>query len=262
MKTAIAQTPMHWTPGENLQCILEHLTRAQRLGANLVLFPECALTGYHRRVPEHASPYTVDDALRRIRAACADLRIAAVVGTPFYPDREAGCIWNAAVAISDRGGILAVVPKAGLTRSETRYFRPGTDRPLFTVAGATCGVILCREVRDVDALRDSLRGADLVLWPGAVWWEGREEDAPPADRITLDDARACARALGAYLIQCNWPQSLNRPELTGWGGSVVISPDGEVVYRCLPDEAGMAVLSMSGGGEEVEGYAASVPDHL
>lgn len=242
MRVAIAQTRMRWTPDENTQAVVDALEEAQRLGAEVVVLPECATTGYHSRLPEQLGPELVAEALQRVRAACAALRVGAVVGTPFYPTQAADRVWNATVAIDAAGRLLAVAPKVGLTRSERRFFSAGTARPRFSLHGGECASILCREVRDAAEILDSLRGVEVVFWPGVIGWGAPPGD--PEDAVTEAIAQDCARRLGSFLVQCNWPNSLNRPELEGCGGSLVLSPAGEVLARCPVGVAGTTLVEL------------------
>lgn len=234
MRIAIAQLQMHPTPEENTRCVLEHLAGARALGADVALFPECAASGYHRGLPPQVSRSGVAEALLRIRERCAALGQAAVVGTPYFPSRDEGRIWNAAVAIDAAGEVTAVCPKVGLTESEHRYFSPGDVRPRFRMGGAPCAVLLCREVRDAARAAPELAGARVVFWPGVIAWESGRPTHPESV-VTREIAAECARTLGAYLVQCNWATSLNDPELPGLGGSLVFSPSGALVHRTSPD---------------------------
>ena len=52
MKIALCQTAMKWSIDENVSQIKEWIKTAAAQKADLALFTECAITGYHRRVPE------------------------------------------------------------------------------------------------------------------------------------------------------------------------------------------------------------------
>jgi len=109
---------------ENAQKIIEWIQKARRLDADIVTFPELALTGYP---PEDLllKPQFIDanlDALQRVIAETAD--ITAVVG---FVDRTDD-IYNAA-AIAHNGELVAAYHKMFLPNygvfDEFRYFRPG-----------------------------------------------------------------------------------------------------------------------------------------
>lgn len=229
---------MAWTAEENLRAVLDQLALARAAGAEAALFPECAVTGYHRRVPELVERGAGEAGIERVRAACAELGIAAVVGAPLATGED---VRNAVVAIAADGTIAGVTYKAGLTASEQRYFAPGTGRPLFDLCGARCAAVLCREIRDLDALSPLLREAEVVFWPGAIAWDGDESHPDHVDEAM---ARRFARGVGAYLVQCNWPGSLNRPDAAQLGGSIVVSPDGDLLHRAPLDEAGVWTVNL------------------
>lgn len=242
MKIAIAQMEMRPTCAENVGSVIDHLHRAKALEADVAVFPECATTGFHRQVPEQVNRREIGDAIARIRGECAALRIAAVVGTPYYPSAEGGEIWNAAVVIGGAGEILAVCPKVGLTKSERLFFTAGTARPTFSLGSVGCGVMLCREARDGEQLRAQLGGARLMFWPGAIAWDNGASD--PDNVVTPEIASACARTLESHVVQCNWSTSLNNPAIRGMGGSLVLAPTGDILHRCPLDTTGISVLEI------------------
>ena len=243
MKVAIAQMPMGWTAEENTRTILDHLAEARRLGADVAVFPECATTGFHRQVPGRTTAGVVRRAVAQIQDRCRALGLPAVVGTPWFPAEEEPPVWNAAAVIGAGGELLSVCPKVGLTQSEHGWFHPGTERPAFTLGSVRCAVLLCREVRDAEAARASLAGVRVVFWPGAIAWNDTAL-AHPESVVTREIAVACARRLDVHLVQCNWPGSLNDPAKRGMGGSLVVSPAGEIVHECPADEPGVSVVTL------------------
>ena len=245
MKIAIAQMEMRPTCDGNLAEVIDHLHRAKALDAEVAVFPECATTGFHRQVPEQVSRRGIADAVARIQQECAALRIAAVVGTPYYLAAGDEEIWNAAVVIDRSGEIVAVVPKVGLTKTERLFFAPGVTRPAFTLGSTGCGVMLCREVRDGEELRGQLGGARLTFWPGAIAWDS--EPADPDSVVTPEIASTCARTLESYVVQCNWASSVNNAAVTGMGGSLVMAPTGAILYRCPLDTPGISIVEIDPG---------------
>jgi predicted amidohydrolase len=129
------------------------------------------------------------------------------------------------------------------TQGERRFFHAGSTRPIFSLGTASCSAILCREVRDTEQLLPQLGGTDLAFWPGVISWDN-DPYAHPDDDVTIEIAQTCARILGSYLVQCNWPNSVNRPELTAISGSLVIPPTGKLVHQCPIDEAGISVVTV------------------
>src|SRR6185503_1188452 len=126
IRVALAQ--INSTVGDlagNSAVVLDYIARAQAAGADLVAFPELALTGYP---PEDLllKPHFVREnreALDRIVAATRDLIV--ILG---YVDTDGSDIYNAAAVISD-GKLLNSYHKNFLPNygvfDEERYFQRG-----------------------------------------------------------------------------------------------------------------------------------------
>jgi len=240
-RLAIAQLAMHWTLQDNLAAILGALQRAAEEDVQLCVFAELALTGFHRQIGREADEAKVRLALDAVRAQCRRLRIACALGAPTWGASRR--VRNSHLYVDEHGDIVAVVDKSGLTESEAGFFEPGTTRALATLRGLACTSVLCREVEDLPQLRAQLpaSGLDLIFWPSFIGHPPSEASSEPD---YLPQARAMAQAFGAWVLHCNWPQSLNRPEATHMGGSHVIAPDGRVAFALPLDRSGLAVFTL------------------
>lgn len=243
---AVVQPRMQWRTGENRATIEWALRRAHAAGAALCSFPELALTGFHRGIVQEAAPAIVMPALESVQALCAELGIAAALGAPTW-DGEGGR-FNSHLLIDEHGALAATVPKQGLTDPEATFFQRGRTRPVARLQGWRCSAVICREVEDHDliAAQLPLGTAELLFWPGQM----RPDPAKPVQDVRdppahVQQAQAIARTTGAYVVQSNWPNALNRPEESAHcGHSAVIAPSGELLFR-LPEEAcGLAVFEL------------------
>lgn len=241
-RVAIGQLFMRWTCEENTAAILSSIRLAADRGANICVFPELGVTGFHRKIASQATPFSVNTSLGAIRATCAEHRLAVAVGAPSFD--EQGQIFNSHIHINELGEIVAISPKNGLTPSESTFFTAGVVRPISTLAGLSCASVLCREVEDVEPLMRQLpKGrTDLIFWPSLV---GRPPANPPDPNQVnyLRLAQSIAVQANSYVVQSNWPNSLNYPqESTHAGESVVLGPDGEILLTLPRAEAGVALF--------------------
>jgi omega-amidase len=240
---AIGQVHMHWTIERNLAAIEAALRTAAAEGAAICVLSELALTGFHRQVPALAQPDRVQPALAQVGAWCAELGIAASVGAPgFGAD---GAIHIEQVFFDEHGRVAGVVAKEGLTDPEATFFKPRVARPVITLQGLRCSAVICREIGDLPRLREQLPpgSVDVIFVPGAL----RQDPAlPPSDPPPyVRDLQALARACGAWVVQTNWPNALNRPEESRDAGrSAVVSPAGELVFRLPAQRGGVGVFSL------------------
>ncbi len=146
LRLALAQ--MNSTVGDldgNASAIRRLIGEARRAGADLVAFPELALTGYP---PEDLllKPQFLRDTHTRLDAITAATRgIVAVVGVV---DRGED-IFNAAAVLANgrRVGMYhkMYLPNYGVF-DEERYFQAGRSCPVFTIAGARVGITICEDL--------------------------------------------------------------------------------------------------------------------
>lgn len=242
-RIAIVQPRMHWSGDDNLASALRALERAARAGAAMCLFPEMTVPGFHRRVAEGARPPLVEGWLRALEAHAALHRVHVAVGAPAFADD--GRIFNSHWLIDDAGRRVAVVHKRGLTDPEATFFARGQGRPVVDWGGLRASVVICREVEDFDEVVAELEAErpELLLWPGMMGPEDGQEAIDPPRHV--QQAQALARRLGVWVVQSNWPESLNVPENSArTGHSAVIAPDGRLLLRLPRAEAGIGVFDL------------------
>ncbi|MBL8279872.1 MAG: hypothetical protein JNL93_24615 [Pelomonas sp.] len=244
---AIAQPRMHWTLAGNLGETLAALDAAAAAGAAGCVCTELAVTGFHRRLPELVDATALADAEAQLRAACGRLGVAAAVGLPTVT--ADGAVFNSHVYIDAQGREVGRVHKRGLTPSEATFFAAGGARGWTSLAGLQVTSVLCREMLDVDALLAELAGGAGEAGPRVIFWPSYigESDAEQAALCEAyrAGARRLAMALGAWVVQSNWPEGLNLPGPQGFGGSVVIAPDGARMQALPRDEAALVVVELA-----------------
>ncbi len=177
-KTTIACVQMDCALGNvaaNRACIVAQLKAAAARGAELVIFPECALTGYCFDSLAEAAPCAeaADGPSAQIIAdACRETGTHAVVG---FIERADGRCYNAALLVGPRG-IIGCYRKAHLPfLGVDRFLTPG-DRPFETYAlpQGRIGINICYDASFPEAARMlKLLGAQLIVlptnWPPGAW---------------------------------------------------------------------------------------------
>lgn len=240
LRIAIGQFRMEWTGAENTKSILEAMTHAAVAGAQLCVFPELAITGFHRQIRTEATSGAVAGHLRTVQQACARHSLAVVTGAPTF--HEDGRVFNSCVFIGERGEQVGVVEKIGLTPAEETFFARGSARPPVQLLGRRTTAILCREIDDLEELEPELPrlSPQIIFWPGIM---RTAVDGSPSTHVQR--AQQLALLANAFIIQSNWPNSLNYPEESAEAGhSLVISPGGEILVRLPMAEAGVGVFEL------------------
>jgi predicted amidohydrolase len=148
----------------NLARIEKALQKAAKQGADVVLFPECATTGY--RCNFHSLPRNdLQVALAEVGAFAAQHRINVLMGTPVF---QGPALSNGLVVFDRAGQVTYVYAKCQLTAGDKRYFAPGDAIALFQIDGIPATAIICHERRYPELVRLAvMAGARLLFHPNA-----------------------------------------------------------------------------------------------
>ena len=151
-------------PGNTERVIEAARASVERHQADVVVFPELALTGYP---PEDlllrpSLSVRVERALQLLRKE--SLPLVMVVGYPLW---EHGRLYNAAVVI-DNGEITARYRKQHLPNyqvfDEMRYFTPGEETLVVDIRGVPTAITICEDIWSEGPVENAAKaGAQLVL---------------------------------------------------------------------------------------------------
>src|ERR1700676_1165190 len=159
---------------KNLEMIRTHLWEAQQNGAQLVIFPECALPGYCYESKEEAWPHAEPipgPSTQILTKDCAELKTWIVVG---LLEKAGDRLFNACTLIAP-AGVVANYRKIHLPfLGVDRFTTPG-DRPfaVHDLGGLRIGMNICYDGSFPESARIlALLGADLIVlptnWPDAA----------------------------------------------------------------------------------------------
>lgn len=274
LRIALAQ--FNGTVGDftgNSARITEYIEEARHGGAQLVVFPQFALEGW-----------PAGDLLRReaflaaARAAHAGMAertrgLTAVVGCvesfplhetvrlganrPGATPRPVPPSHNAAMIMQD-GTTIGTVGKerlgaGGKLADESRYFQPGAASRPITVAGWRVGVVIGSDIEPETGILERLvhRGVDLIVNLDAAPFQ---QGAAPLREERL--ARL-ARRYGVFIAYVN--RVGGQDEFVFDGGSMVITPSGEVIARAAAFDDDIVFCDLPAPGVPAENMPAPVP---
>jgi predicted amidohydrolase len=235
MRIALAQILSGTDPAANLQLVREYTARAADAGATLVVFPEATMCRFGVPLGPIAEP--VDgpwaDGVRRI-ATDSGLTVIAGMFTP----AGAGRVTNTLIAagpgapnqLDTHYDKIHLYDAFGFT--ESRTVAPGREPVVITVDGIGVGLTVCYDIR-FPALYTELarRGAQLIA-VCASWGSGPgklEQWTLLARARALDSMSYIAAAGQADPGDALADSASGGGAPTGVGGSLVVSPLGEVV---------------------------------
>ena len=208
----------------NAARILDGITTARdEYGADVVLFPELALSGYPPEDLLYRPGFLreCEQAMQRIAASVQG--ITAVVGWP----QPAGAVVHNAASVLRDGVIEQTYRKRELPNyavfDERRYFDVDPDREdcVFQINGIDVGVVICEDLWFAEPIASTVaKGAQLVLVPNASPYE--HDKHAQRDALLVQRARETGAGI-AYLNVVG-----GQDALVFDGASVVCDGDGSV----------------------------------
>jgi deaminated glutathione amidase len=236
MRIAVAQILSGTEPADNLQLVREYTGRAADAGAKLVVFPEATMCRFGVPLAPIAEP--VDgpwaDGVRRI-AANANITVIVGMFTPADDGRVANTLLAAGPGSPNQPDThydkIHLYDAFGFT--ESRTVAPGRGPVVITVDGVGVGLSTCYDIRFPELFTTLARRGAQLITVSASWASGRGK----LEQWTLL-ARARALDSTSYIVaagQADPGEPLASSAPTGVGGSLVVSPFGEVVASAGAD---------------------------
>jgi NAD+ synthase (glutamine-hydrolysing) len=223
----------------NAQRIAAGIDAARERGAELVLFPELALTGYPPEDLLLREHFLSDARAALERLATHAQGIVAVVGFP----EHAEAVYNAAAVLRD-GGIDVVYRKTHLPNygvfDEQRYFQAGAGGgTVIDIGSERVGLTVCEDLwrPGPPASEEASSGASVILNISASPYHAGKGD----ERERLFAERA--REHGVYIAFCGLVGG--QDELVFDGHSFVLAPDGTTIARAAQFEQELLICDLA-----------------
>ncbi|MEO1998418.1 MAG: carbon-nitrogen hydrolase family protein [Planctomycetaceae bacterium] len=220
----------------NHRLISQHLEQAAAAGARLVVFPECARTGYCFDSLEHAREHaqTVPGpATARLTEDCARWGVYSVVG---LLESDGARVFNTAVLVGP-DGLVARYRKVHLPYLGVDRFTSLGDEPfaVHDVDGVRIGINICYDASFPEGARSlAIQGADLVVLP-TNW-------PPGAAAVAAHVINTRAMENGVYFMAVN--RLGDEGGFRFIGQSCICGPDGQTLARASEDQEQMLLADI------------------
>ncbi len=250
LTVALIQRPCSGDIHANLAANLIAIKTAAKQGARLILLQELHNSHYFCQTEDpdqfdlaEAIPGPSTEALGK-----AAKESGVVIVCSLFERRAAGLYHNTAVVLETDGSIAGRYRKMHIPDDpgfyEKFYFTPGDlgFTPIDTSVGKL-GVLICWDQWYPEAARlMALAGAEILLYPTAIGWDRRDDQAERQRQrdawTTIQQAHAVAN--GIPVLCCNRTGHEQDPSsqsegIDFWGSSFVTGPQGEIVAQASTD---------------------------
>ena len=209
----------------NKKKILDYIAKGKRMGADLLAFPEMAVTGYP---PEDLllMPKFIEANLKAVNTiAKATTSVTAIVG---FVNKD-GDIFNSAALLHD-GKLIDVYSKIYLPNygvfDEDRYFQSGKENFIFTLKSTPIGLSICEDLwYPGDPIRTQ------TLYGGAELIVNISSSPYHAGKCAFREKMISTRASDNAAIVAYSNLVGGQDELVFDGGSLIFDQRGELMVR-------------------------------
>ena len=259
-KVGLVQQACTENRAQNLAASVAGIREAVARGAQLVLLQELHTGVYFCQTEDTARfdraetiPGPTTEELGRVAK-----ELSVVIVGSLFERRAPGVYHNTAVVLESDGRLIGQYRKMHIPDDpgfhEKFYFTPGDQgfTPVSTSVGKL-GVLVCWDQWYPEAARlMAMHGADVLLYPTAIGWDTRDDEAEKNRQrdawITVQRAHAIAN--GLPVVACNRvglePDPSGRtPGIQFWGSSFIVGPQGEFLAQAPIDKPAVLVAEIS-----------------
>ena len=243
LRIATCQFTVSGSIKRNAGQITEFMRRAKRARAEIVHFPECALSGYAGADLE--SPELIDWGLLRtetenIMGLAGRLGLWLVLGSTHRlttPNKPHNCLY----LVNPQGRVVNRYDKRFCTPRDLKHYTPGNRFVHFGINGVKCSLLICFDLRFPEVYRRLYKdGVDFVL---QSFYNARQKGAS-VHNVIMKETMQC-RAATNHL----WISMANSSGYYSPYGSCFIQPDGRIVGSVRQNRRGILVKTVDLGRE-------------
>jgi predicted amidohydrolase len=235
LKIATCQFAVGRNIRRNSQQIQNFLRQAKKLSADIVHFPECALSGYVGTDFPSFDGFDwglLRDETEKVMSLANKLRIWIVLGSthPLTPPNKPH---NSLYLISPDGKIVDRYDKRFCTSGDLRRLTPGKRFVYFTVNGVKCSLLICFDLRFPELYRELYKQKVNCIFQS--FYNARQK-GPSVHTHIMRQTMQCHAATNHF-----WVSMANSSGYYSPYPSCFIQPDGVIVRQLKQNKAGLMV---------------------
>lgn len=226
LKIALCQFPVSGSLNDNFRYIQGYIKKAASCGAEVIAFPEAALTGYAASCPEYQYHRDVSfkgydwNALREktseVMSLANECKIWVILGSAHYlSDRlkPTNCLY----VISSSGNIIDRYDKCECVPEDLKVYTPGNRLVTIRLKGIKCGFLICADCENTHLYHAYWEKGVRVLFHS--YYNARFKGPLPNDKYIPPLNRRRAQEYGMWVFASNssarhscWPASISGPD--------------------------------------------------
>lgn len=214
----------------NIEKIHYFIKESSNQNANLVLFPELALTGLSTKErTRELAECSEGPNVKKVQYWAEKYRVKIIFGFPELKDNK---VFNSACFINDDGELLGIHRKAHLWDEEEKYYSPGNSFTVWDTDIGKIGIMICFDSQFPESARLlALQGADMIMVPTG--------NMSPFESFQPFNIQS--RAEENQLFICTTNLVGTEDSLYFFGESTAADPNGKMLVKADQSESGIVV---------------------
>ncbi len=237
IRIASCQFPVSSDIKENYRWIENQIIEAKLKKADIVHFPECALSGYPGSDMNSLDNFDWDELYRAtdsVIALAKELKIWVILGS-MHRLSGSNKPHNSLYLINSDGNIADRYDKRFCTGGDLKYFSPGDHFVTFNINGVKCGLLICYDIRFPELYRQYRKLDTDVIFQS--FYNARQEKGSIHPVIMHITAQAMAASNYFYM-------SLTNSSATESWPCYFITPDGLVQNKLAENVPGVLISDL------------------
>jgi len=234
IRIASCQFPVSSNIKENYLWIRNQIIEAKLKKADIVHFPECALSGYPGSDMNSLDNFDWDELFRvtdSLMTLAKELKIWVILGS-MHRLSGTNKPHNSLYLINSEGNIADRYDKRFCTGGDLKYFSPGDHFVIFNLNGVNCGLLICYDIRFPELYREYRKSDVDVIFQS--FYNARQKPGSIHPIIMHITAQAMAGTNYFYMSLTNSSAAESWP-------CYFITPDGLVQNKLTENVPGILI---------------------
>lgn len=234
LTVASCQFPVSANISENYSWIKKQIIEAKLKGAEIIHFPECALSGYPEVDMKTLEGFDWNLLYKKtdsVLSLARQLKVWIILGS-IHRLSEGIKPHNSLYVINNEGKIVDRYDKRFCTGGDLKHFSPGDHFVNFNVNGVNCGLLICYDVRFPELYREYKKSDTEILFHSFYNARQKKGSIHPVIMPVTSQARA---ATNYFYI------SLTNSSATESWPCHFITPDGLIQNKLPLNEPGVLI---------------------
>lgn len=233
LKIATCQFAVSSSIARNLRSIIAQMRRAKKARADIVHFPECALTGYAGVDMDDLSSLDwglLKESTREIMALAAKLKLWVVLGSTHRltgANKPHNCLY----LIGPDGRIANRYDKRFCMTIDLENYTPGSRFVYFAVNGIKCSLLICFDLRFPEIYRELHKNGVQCVFQS--FYNARQK-GPSVHSQIMRQSMQCRAATNFFWVSMSNASGYYSPY-----PSCFIEPNGRIAAQLKTNRAGI-----------------------